>query len=322
MIAVEAARQAALKFPNHSARALARLLHLTHPILFHTQEYARTVVRKVIGKNTGDRTKTVEKPDYISEPPPIPASKSKDWKPVTLEAKNVLILSDIHIPYHDTPALKCALKYGDEIKPDLILLNGDVVDFYTISRYETDPEERDLKGEIEAVRQFFDHIRARFRKSRIVFKLGNHDERWWPFIWRKCPELLGIDALSLPSLLHADKHGIEVIGDQRIIMLGKLPVLHGHELPKGLTNPVNPARGVFMRALDRALIGHHHRTSEHTETTMMERTITCWSTGCLCELHPAYARINRWNHGFANVRIAAGGDFSVENHRIKDGRIL
>jgi predicted phosphodiesterase len=298
------------------------MLHKTHPILFPTEDAARTTIRKVIGKEKGSKVIRVSKPDYQGEPPPLPASKSKDWAPVELSAKNALILSDIHLPYHDTEALECALKYGDKIKPDLIFLNGDVVDFYSISRYETDPEERDLKGEIESTRQFFNHIRARFKKARIVFKLGNHDERWWPFIWRRCPEILGIDALSLPSLLHADKHGIEVISDQRIIMLGKLPVLHGHELPKGLTNPVNPARGVFMRALDRALIGHHHRTSEHTETTMLDRTITCWSTGCLCELHPAYARINRWNHGFASVTIQSGGDFSVENHRIKGGRIL
>ena len=37
-------------------------------------------------------------------------------------------------------------------------------------------------------------------------------------------------------------------------------VFHGHELPKDLTNAVNPARGAFLRMTDTVLIGHHHRS--------------------------------------------------------------
>ena len=68
-------------------------------------------------------------------------------------------------------------------------------------------------------------------------------------------------------------------------------------------------------------IGHHHQTSEHTETTLDGRTVTCWSTGCLSELHPDYARVNRWNHGFAFVETHRD-QFTVSNKRIRNGSVL
>jgi hypothetical protein len=39
-------------------------------------------------------------------------------------------------------------------------------------------------------------------------------------------------------------------------------------------------------------------------------------------LRPEYARINKWNHGFASVTVDADGSFDVTNYRITaDGRV-
>jgi len=48
---------------------------------------------------------------------------------------------------------------------------------------------------------------------------------------------------------------------------------------------------------------------------------TTWSLGCLCELHPAYLPINKWNHGFAIVDID-GQNFEVRNKNIYKGQIF
>jgi hypothetical protein len=51
--------------------------------------------------------------------------------------------------------------------------------------------------------------------------------------------------------------------------------------------------------------------------------ITCWSIGCLCGLHPEYAPLNKWVHGFAIVHgESEDGYFEVENKRIVEGRIV
>lgn len=316
------AREYASKFPNHPLRAIARLLAKDLPDLFDF-ETARNHLNCITGTQKGKMKVTHSKraePGKRPSIPPIPESVATPWEPLVLKAKRILVLSDIHVPYHDGPALQAALKYGDSYKPDLVLLNGDIVDFHAISRYQKDPRCRSLSKEIEAIRQLLSHLKARY-KARIIYKLGNHEERWWHYLWGKAPELLGCDFAEMAAVVEAEKNGVEMVDGQRRIFLGYLTVLHGHELPKGMTNPVNPARGAFLRSIDITLIGHQHRTSEHTETTMNGQTITCWSTGCLCELHPEYARINRWNHGFATVDLS-GDDFKVTNKRIHHGKVL
>jgi hypothetical protein len=67
--------------------------------------------------------------------------------------------------------------------------------------------------------------------------------------------------------------------------------------------------------------GHNHQTSEHTESNMNGEITTTWSLGCLCELHPAYLPINKWNWGMALIDID-GQNFEVRNKRIHNGKVL
>lgn len=252
----------------------------------------------------------------------MPKSEAEKWEPLIIECKRALVLSDIHVPYHDSKALGAAVRYGKRFNPDLVLLNGDLADFFAISRFQKDMLGRSFKKEIKALKQFQAWLRQEFPKSRIVWKKGNHEERYEHFLINKAPELLDIECLTMESILECEKHGVETAGDQRIIMLGKLPVLHGHEFPKGMTSPVNPARGFFMRGNERCLAGHLHKKSEHAETSMMGRLVSCWSTGCLCGLHPEYARINKWGHGFATVEVKSDGDFQVKNLGVYEGKVF
>jgi predicted phosphodiesterase len=229
-------------------------------------------------------------------------------------------LSDVHIPYHDLAALEIAIADGKKFKPDSVILNGDIADFYKVSRWRPDPRNVHLEVEIEKVKQFLDYARQEFPKASIVWKEGNHEERWEAYLTEKAPELLNITNFQFESIFELDRLGITLVRDQRMIMCGKLPVLHGHEYPKGITNPVNMARGMFLRGVDSALAGHGHRSSEHSESTLMGRLITCWSTGCLCEMHPKYARVNKWSHGFAMIENDKDGAFEVVNKRIYKGR--
>ena len=162
-------------------------------------------------------------------------------------------------------------------------------------------------------------MRKHFPKARIVFKAGNHDERWDSYVWANASLLAGLDELRLPAMLKMEEHGIEYVADKRIIKAGLLTILHGHELPKGLASPVNPARGVFLRLGTPGLIGHGHRSSVHAQSNVDKDEVVCWSTGCLCGLHPLYAPINAWNLGFATIDVHSDGTYDVENLRIANG---
>ena len=234
---------------------------------------------------------------------------------------NILILSDIHLPYQDNKALDLAINYGIENKVNAVYLNGDTLDFYMASRFLKNPRLRDLAGELEMGREFLQLLQETF-KCPIYFKIGNHEVRWEHFLMIKAPELLGIDDFKLEQLLRFREYGVTLIKDKQMAMAGKLPILHGHEWYGGFAPPVNPARGLFLKAKESAIVGHHHRTSEHTEKTLSGDVVTTWSTGCLCGLEPEYAPYNNYNHGFAHVKIGSDGNYELKNMRIINYKIV
>jgi predicted phosphodiesterase len=300
----------AQEFPTSSHRQLARMLNKEFPL--NSWESCHTIIRNIRGKPNTRYIKKAEK----ETAPQMPKSHAEEWEKFYIEPGRTLILSDIHIKYHSEMALDSAIKWGKKYQPDTILLNGDIADFYSISRWETDPRKRNFVIEVEMIKMFLHWFSEMFESSRIVYKLGNHEERWDSFIWSKAPEIFNLQPLQIENLLELDKYGIEIVKNKRPVMIGKLPVLHGHELPKGLTSPVNAARGAYMRTKHSILVGHSHQSSSHTEPDMWHEEVVAWSTGCLCDLTPEYARINKWNHGFAAVESLADGTYDVTNLRI------
>jgi hypothetical protein len=253
----------------------------------------------------------------------MPKTMAEPWTPHQMNViGNVGILADVHVPYHSEIAVAAAVGYLRNRDLAGLLLNGDIADFYAISRYMKDPKQRDFKAELEAVRDFLAYLRQEFPEIPIVYKCGNHEERWQHWLWQHAAEISDDPRMSLHAWLNFGDLDITLVEDQRPVMLGKLPVLHGHELPKGMAAPVNVARGVYLRTGSTGLVGHSHRTSNHAESDMWHKETGCWSTGCLCDLRPEYARINKWNWGFAMVAIHKHGAFDVHNYRVMhDGAV-
>jgi len=245
-----------------------------------------------------------------------------DWRAVPIEGPHrVLVLSDIHVPFHDLAAIKLAIEYGIKRDATMVLLNGDIVDFYAVSQWEKDPRRRDFPGEVRAGRQFLKALRSAFPDARIIFKEGNHEERYERYLRMKAPELIGLPDFEWGSVYGLDEWGIERVGEKRPIRLGKLHVIHGHEYRFAISNPVNPARGFFLRAKTHVLGGHLHQTSQHSEKDLTGNVVSAWSVGCLCDLHPDFRPLNGWCHGFAYIEVDKNGAFRVENLRVIDGKV-
>jgi predicted phosphodiesterase len=314
------AEQLCRKFPDAPSRTLAKRIAAECKV---TAEQARDAVRVVRGlhgekckKQTANKS-LFRKPASCQYKPKLPPSLAKKWEPFELGTGiRVGILSDVHIPYHDEAALAAAVAYLGKQKPDVVLLNGDFADFYTISRYTKNPKKRNFKREVKLLREGLAWIRSQFASSRIVYKLGNHDERWDHWLWNHAPEISDLPQVRLPAILGAKKHGIEFVGDKRPVMAGKLAIFHGHELAGGPFIPAMPSRSAYLRASASVMVGHHHRTSTHTEPNWKHEEIVCWSVGCLCDLNPEFQAVNKWNHGFSSVTVDDDGQFEVDNLRI------
>jgi predicted phosphodiesterase len=316
--------------PTAPSKSLAKRLYDENVELFPSFDAAYCCVRRVRG-NAGkrNRDKMNATPHYRENGkcgwvPECPPSHAEPWLPFDLPGPaSIGVLSDIHVPYHDHRAVTKAVEFlKEKHKLTHLLLNGDFMDFYQLSRWEKNPKARDLVCEIESGRATLSWLRGQFPDAEMIYKLGNHDERLDKYIWNKAPELLGLNNVQIAHVLEFEKFGITEVRDQRPIMAGKLPIFHGHELPRGMSSPVNPARGAYMRTAHTMLMGHLHRPSTHTEPDMFKNDTTCWSTGCLCDMTPEYARLNKWSHGFCFVEVASDGTFGVHNYQItRDGSV-
>lgn len=299
------------------------MLHKTEPKIFETVDAARVAIQRVRGR-AGDKMRAEIKTRVDYEPKEqLPLGCETSFIPFVMEGNiRTLILSDLHIPYHSNNAIELAVNEGRKRKCDTVIINGDLIDCYELSRFEKDPRARTFKDECEDVMDFFAWLRSRLPDARIVYKLGNHDERYEHYVWRNAPALCGLPSITLPALLQVADFGIEMVEQKRVIVSGGLSIVHGHEFARStFGEPVNPARGLFLRAKATTIAGHWHQPSSHTEPTLQGRPITCWSTGCLCELHPPYMPINKWRHGFA-IQERFKDSFRVENLTLVDGNVV
>lgn len=310
--------------PDAPTRTVAKRLYADHGERFANLESARKSVLQVRGRNgkqkahqkhTGVVPRDAQPSGWKPECPP---SSAEPWGPVQIDGPaRILSLSDLHVPYHDRDAIVAAVEYAKKKhRPNVLLLNGDVGDFYAVSRWQKNPKKRDFAGELRTIREMLEWLAAMFPKARRIYKLGNHDERWDHWVWNHAAEMAECEHMQLHEILKFVDYGFERVDDQPILC-GKLPVLHGHEFGKsGIAAPVNPARGAFLRTLHTCLVGHLHRTSSHAESDMWNSEIMTWSQGALCSLSPDYSRINRWNHGWAYVEVGPENSFDVFNYRI------
>src|SRR5262249_1715731 len=136
-------------------------------------------------------------PRQAGEKPKLPPSQSEAWIPYLVEGPvRALVINDLHVPYHDAKAISAAVKFAKKHHDvNAVVINGDLGDFYTLSRFLKDPRKRDLVGELRAQREALEWIASEFPRKRRILKKGNHDERWDHWVWEHAAELADLEEL-------------------------------------------------------------------------------------------------------------------------------
>ena len=315
------------KFPDTPTLTLAKKMYADNPTVFPSLNAARSALRYRRGQMGKRGRKNITNRSYMkkagSRNPfgtlPEGLTTLDEAEPFIINGKKSLILADAHVPYHDKKALSIALNYGLEQDVDTLVLLGDWSDFYSVSRWEKDPRKRDFQGELDTVIEIFELIREQFKTQSIVYLLGNHEERFDKYLKVKAPELFGFSYLNFETLIEADRFNIQVVRNKRILKIGSLNLIHGHELNVG--RGVVPSRTLYLKAKQKSLMGHLHTTTHYSTKKLAGEVVSCWSVGCLCELRPEYAPYNEWNHGFAVVERLKDSNFVVHNKKIIDGEV-
>ena len=139
------------KYPDMPTLKLARIIYKENNLMFKDVESVRECLRAI--ENKKGKNKTGIKSDFINypvrpkNPYNLPESHEEKREAFILPkaCNNILLISDLHIPYHNIEAVTMALDYGKSNNVNTIFINGDLIDNHQVSRFETDPKKRSVK---------------------------------------------------------------------------------------------------------------------------------------------------------------------------------
>jgi hypothetical protein len=325
MTKAEIAEQYRKKYPGFPTLKLARIIYNENKLAFKDVEQVRSAIRYIEGKvGTKKRKVKTFSDSKITEARPYnpysyPQSEEVDYKPEVISGyKRIGILNDVHLPYHNIEALTKATDKLKKVitKEDAILLNGDIIDAHRLSRFVKDPKKRDFKFELDTLKAFFDVLDKTFG-CQIIYKLGNHEDRYQRFLYEKMSELSGIEDFEFSNIIKARERGIRMVEAPTYMKFNDLIGLHGHEFGGGGGELI--ARTLYLKGTVNAFQGHNHRTDTYIKRNPFTgETIRTYGIGCLSELHPAYSVLqkNPWNYGYAWVELDSNGKDFIFNNEI------
>jgi len=223
---------------------------------------------------------------------------------------SVVGVNDIHVPYHDEVLIKATMDIAKVIDPDIFILNGDINDFFGISRFNRANERLDvLQAELDMGKA----IRAAYRKTlpnaQFEETIGNHEERLITYPAFNAPALKSLSALKPSKLLGLDELEIRHWPMNGFRLQEDFLVEHGSVIrsQSGYT-----AKARLEQTLISGVMGHTHRADSHGKTGFRE--LQWFETGCLCKLNPDYVRNEaNWKHAFwIGMFSTKTGNFNVQ----------
>ena len=276
--------------------------------LYNNLEKARTFVRQHTGANGSKSTYDIKWNTNL----PMPDKTDFGIREITT-TKGILLLCDIHLPFHDNNTIEKALDLKDEY--DTIIIQ-EVFDFYGLSKFDK-TNRIEVHREQEMFFQLMEWMRERVPKHRIIFQMGNHDDRFVLTLMRKAQELAELQGMEFETIFNFDEYNIEKLPMRNLLLFNGLYIGHSHEIGVR-SGGVNPARTFSLKTKGNFIGAHLHRTSEHITRNVKGEVMGCWSVGCACDLHPLYMPINEWNNGFAIIKPYGDKHFRVKNFKIFD----
>jgi len=236
-----------------------------------------------------------------------------------------VIGGDDHVPFHDRKVEDLFLDFIRRVKPDCVIKPGDLVDFYSISKFPKDLRARIHPTELEAIMArptdpttgdiILDTALVReFRlgnellrmtaeaagDARKIFVAGNHENRLAKFLKWKAPELLGMKSTDVRGALKLDGLGWEFVYSGN-----DASWTDWHGVKVGHFNKVNKHSGYTAKLLCeekrcRIVQGHTHRGGLHFVNSLDDGTTHFgMESFCLCHVAPDYTTEPNWQQGWA-----------------------
>jgi predicted phosphodiesterase len=200
------------------------------------------------------------------------------------EDEVVVFGSDMHFPYHDIQAIESFLWMVQQIQPDRVVLNGDIADFFQLSRFNLSGDRIDsLQEEIDMANEFRRLVRAKAPNAVVDETEGNHDSRVITYVHKNAQALKSLHALKPEALFRYRELEINWHPGAGFLLRKHFLVKHG-SFVRGEAGA--SAKAEFMAAGISGISGHTHRLAPYKKSGYTPRV--WWEQGCLCRLDPDY----------------------------------
>lgn len=240
-----------------------------------------------------------------------------------------MVISDIHIPYQDDKAVAVMREFAKDYKPQHLVINGDLLDFYSLSTFDKCPDRKySVMEEVNDGVQFLKEMRKIVGpKAQMYFTEGNHEARLQRYL-AKNPELADMPELRIDRLLKLKEQKIKFAGvgvdywaqDTGHIKIGNAIVTHGDNRFNGAATSANSgysAMNTIKKMQSSVIMGHVHRLAQVHHSTPYG-TLVGVEGGCLC----MPAGTANWQQGFVTFETHRGKNKNYRLHHIDNGELI
>jgi len=219
--------------------------------------------------------------------------------------KRYLVIPDCHFPFVDKKSWALLLKVGRVFKPYGIIVLGDFIDCYSISRF-SKTKRMTLEEEILSARDGIADLESLGAKKHH-FIAGNHEHRLPQYIAGAAPELAGLFP-KMPALLGLDRWTWTDYHD--LLKIGRAYFTHdvGKCGPMAHVAASNDVGG-------NTVMGHTHHFGVEYRGNLKGSARFGSSLGCLADRaqadYASKARVAHWMHGCGLGYLYSDGDFHL-----------
>lgn len=221
------------------------------------------------------------------------------------ETETTVVFGDVHGIYVDRKAWDITLQIIKDLKPARVVINGDFMDCYSISRFDKDPNRGyNLQDEFDQANLLLDELQLVF-KGEIIYVEGNHEARVKKYLWGNAPEISSLVSLTVEGRLFLDERKIKYIpsrGRSAYYQLGKIKIGH---FDVALQSSGASEKKLVLRYGCTVLQGHHHKLGEFYKSFDGDVVVGV-GTGCLCSLNPEYCSDPDWHQGVIVINKVVG----------------
>ena len=227
----------------------------------------------------------------------------------------IMVGSDVHIwPGEESVAQAAFRKVIKQIKPQIIVLNGDVFDGAQVSRWPKSgygTRTPTVKQELDACRDYLDSLVKVSGGAKLWWTLGNHDLRYESRLANTVPEFEGVAGFSLKEHFPEWSMSISLFVNKNLMIL--------HNWHNGIHATYNNA----LKSGVSVCTGHLHRL-QASSFSDYNGTRFGIDTGTLGETsgdHMSYGQDRPMNHcsGFAVLTVVDGQLVHPEFCAVLDG---